>query len=107
MGKKRGHKGEGLLEIARMGKNHHESGRWKQGRKAKKKKKKKMLMNAMRSGVVVVGAMAFGYLTLQLGFRPFLEKAQDALHSSAAAHPIDESPNLPELPEIPKILHNE
>lgn len=35
-------------------------------------------MNAMRSGVVVVGALAFGYLTLQLGFRPFLEKAQQS-----------------------------
>ncbi|KAL2458640.1 Uncharacterized protein Fot_55670 [Forsythia ovata] len=33
-------------------------------------------MNAMRSGVVVMGALAFGYLTLQLGFKPFLEKAQ-------------------------------
>lgn len=33
-------------------------------------------MNAMRSGVVVLGALAFGYLTLQLGFKPFLEKAQ-------------------------------
>lgn len=34
-------------------------------------------MNAMRSGVVVFGALAFGYLTLQLGFKPFLEKAQN------------------------------
>ncbi|KAL3828822.1 hypothetical protein ACJIZ3_017624 [Penstemon smallii] len=33
-------------------------------------------MNAMRSGLVVVGALAFGYLTLQLGFKPFLERAQ-------------------------------
>ncbi|KAI3469528.1 hypothetical protein Pfo_026191 [Paulownia fortunei] len=33
-------------------------------------------MNAMRSGVVVAGALAFGYLTVQLGFKPFLEKAQ-------------------------------
>lgn len=33
-------------------------------------------MNAMRSGVVVIGALAFGYLTLQLGFKPFLERAQ-------------------------------
>ncbi|KAL9240788.1 hypothetical protein vseg_014966 [Gypsophila vaccaria] len=36
-------------------------------------------MNAMRSGLVVVGAVAFGYLTLQLGFRPFLERAQRSL----------------------------
>lgn len=33
-------------------------------------------MNAMRSGLVVLGSLAFGYLTLQLGFRPFLERAQ-------------------------------
>lgn len=33
-------------------------------------------MNTMRSGVVAMGALAFGYLTLQLGFKPFLEKAQ-------------------------------
>ncbi|KAL3626230.1 hypothetical protein CASFOL_029779 [Castilleja foliolosa] len=33
-------------------------------------------MNAMRSGVIVLGALAFGYLTLQLGFKPYLEKAQ-------------------------------
>ncbi|KAL2922490.1 Outer envelope membrane protein 7 [Bienertia sinuspersici] len=33
-------------------------------------------MNAMRSGLVVVGALAFGYLTLHLGFKPFLENAQ-------------------------------
>lgn len=33
-------------------------------------------INAMRSGVVVLGALAFGYLTLELGFRPFLERAQ-------------------------------
>lgn len=46
-------------------------------------------VNAMRSGVVVVGALAFGYLTLQLGFKPFLERAQETLDKSA--HPSDES----------------
>ncbi|TQD97554.1 hypothetical protein C1H46_016814 [Malus baccata] len=39
----------------------------------------KVNSNAMRSGVVVLGALAFGYLTLQLGFRPFLERAQSAV----------------------------
>lgn len=38
--------------------------------------REKAMMNAMRSGVVVMGALAFGYLTLQLGFKPFLERAQ-------------------------------
>ncbi|CAB4293499.1 unnamed protein product [Prunus armeniaca] len=39
-------------------------------------------VNAMRSGVVVLGALAFGYLTLQLGFRPFLERTQLAVDES-------------------------
>ncbi|PIN22195.1 hypothetical protein CDL12_05097 [Handroanthus impetiginosus] len=33
-------------------------------------------MNAMRSAVVVAVSLAFGYLTLQIGFKPFLERAQ-------------------------------
>ncbi|GMN46610.1 hypothetical protein TIFTF001_015795 [Ficus carica] len=52
-------------------------------------------MNAMRSGVVVVGALAFGYLTLQLGFKPFLQKAQISLeHSeSSSSNPESSSQN--------------
>ncbi|KAG6428064.1 hypothetical protein SASPL_112313 [Salvia splendens] len=48
--------------------------------------------NAMRSGLVVIGALAFGYLTLHLGFKPYLEKAQlEQQHQSAAAssQPVD------------------
>ncbi|KAL1548577.1 hypothetical protein AAHA92_16791 [Salvia divinorum] len=42
--------------------------------------------NAMRSAVVVIGALAFGYLTLHLGFKPYLEKAQlEQQRQSAAA----------------------
>ncbi|KAG2727424.1 hypothetical protein I3843_01G152500 [Carya illinoinensis] len=44
-------------------------------------------MNAIRSGIVVVGALAFGYLTLQLGFKPFLEKAQETLEKSDPPSP--------------------
>ncbi|KAI3496573.1 hypothetical protein L1887_38938 [Cichorium endivia] len=43
--------------------------------------------NGMRSGLVVIGAVAFGYLTLQLGFKPYLEKAQ--LHNSDIANDND------------------
>lgn len=39
--------------------------------------------NAMRSGVVVVGALAFGYLTLQLYVKPFLEKEQHRLQNNS------------------------
>lgn len=35
--------------------------------------------NATRSGLVVIGALAFGYLSLQLVFKPYLEKAQSSL----------------------------
>jgi hypothetical protein len=39
-------------------------------------------MNAIRSGIVVVGALGFGYLTLKLGFKPFLDNAQETLQKS-------------------------
>lgn len=32
--------------------------------------------NAVRSGIVVLGFLAFGYLSLELGYKPFLLKAQ-------------------------------
>jgi hypothetical protein len=35
-----------------------------------------MKMNAIRSGIVVLGAIAFGYLSIQIGFKPYLEKAK-------------------------------
>lgn len=34
-------------------------------------------LNAIRSGIVVVGFLAFGYLSLELGFKPYLLKAQE------------------------------
>ncbi|PAN18448.1 hypothetical protein PAHAL_3G202500 [Panicum hallii] len=53
--------------------------------------------NAMRSGVVVLGAVAFGYLSFRVGFKPYLDQAQEAIESSndppaaAAAADDDES----------------
>lgn len=43
-----------------------------------------MKMNAIRSGIVVLGALAFGYLSIEIGFKPYLEKAQNqnALYQS-------------------------
>ncbi|CAN6346074.1 unnamed protein product [Urochloa humidicola] len=38
--------------------------------------------NAMRSGVVVLGAVAFGYLSFRVGFKPYLDQAQEAMDSS-------------------------
>lgn len=37
---------------------------------------KESVKNALRSAVVVIGALAFGHLTLQLAFKPYLEKTQ-------------------------------
>ncbi|KAJ1263780.1 hypothetical protein BS78_09G213000 [Paspalum vaginatum] len=49
--------------------------------------------NAMRSGVVVLGAVAFGYLSFRVGFKPYLDQAQEAMGSShdsrSAAAPGD------------------
>ncbi|GKV38567.1 hypothetical protein SLEP1_g46460 [Rubroshorea leprosula] len=41
--------------------------------------------NAIRAGIVVIGSLAFGYLSFQIGFKPFLEKAQefDSLQQSS------------------------
>lgn len=38
--------------------------------------------NAMRSGVVVLGAVAFGYLSFRVGFKPYLDRAQEAMESA-------------------------
>jgi len=38
--------------------------------------KSDMKVNAIRSGIVVLGALAFGYLSFRIGFKPYLEKAQ-------------------------------
>ncbi|XP_010278204.1 PREDICTED: outer envelope membrane protein 7-like [Nelumbo nucifera] len=35
-------------------------------------------VNSMKSAIVVFGALAFGYLTMELAFKPFLDKAQEA-----------------------------
>ncbi|CAM0954390.1 unnamed protein product [Alopecurus aequalis] len=44
--------------------------------------------NAIRSGIVVLGAAAFGYLSYRVGFKPYLDRAQEAMdthhHSSDA-----------------------
>ncbi|KAK7245824.1 hypothetical protein RIF29_40676 [Crotalaria pallida] len=43
---------------------------------------REMKRNAIRSGIVVLGALAFGYLSLQIGFKPYLDKAQQQLQQS-------------------------
>ncbi|KAL6609593.1 hypothetical protein ACP70R_039562 [Stipagrostis hirtigluma subsp. patula] len=45
--------------------------------------------NAMRSGLVVLGAVAFGYLSFRIGFKPYLDRAQEAMDSSRSDTPAD------------------
>ncbi|XP_062180869.1 uncharacterized protein LOC133885211 [Phragmites australis] len=47
--------------------------------------------NAMRSGLVVLGAVAFGYLSFRIGFKPYLDRAQEAMDSSATVTATDDS----------------
>jgi len=58
-----------------------------------------MKMNAIRSGIVVLGTLAFGYLSLQIGFKPYLEKAQNqnALYQSDPS----QEPSSSDFPERP------
>jgi len=46
------------------------------GFRERKKMKRTVMDNAIRSSVVVLGSLAFGYLSLELGYKPFLEKAE-------------------------------
>ncbi|KAF1890878.1 hypothetical protein Lal_00037449 [Lupinus albus] len=53
--------------------------------------------NAIRSGIVVLGALAFGYLSLQIGFKPYLHKAQQhqqQQQSQSQSRFDSESPSL-------------
>ncbi|URE37108.1 hypothetical protein MUK42_34376 [Musa troglodytarum] len=50
----------------------------------------------MRAGLVVVGAVAFGYLSFQVGFKPYLERAQEAMDRLQQGHPSDgDNPTSP------------
>ncbi|KAG6537638.1 hypothetical protein ZIOFF_002733 [Zingiber officinale] len=35
--------------------------------------------NAKRAGLVAVGAVAFAYLSFQVGFKPYIERVQEAM----------------------------
>lgn len=41
--------------------------------------------NAIRSGIVVLGAAAFAYLSYRVGFKPYLDRAQEAMDSHRAS----------------------
>ncbi|KAL5704753.1 hypothetical protein ACHQM5_023133 [Ranunculus cassubicifolius] len=46
-------------------------------------------VNSFKSAVVVLGALAFGWLTIEIACKPFLEKARDAMDKSDPNHDPD------------------
>ncbi|PRQ60840.1 hypothetical protein RchiOBHm_Chr0c32g0501651 [Rosa chinensis] len=59
----------------------------------------------MRSAVVVLGALAFGYLTLQLGFKPYLERAQIAADQSELSSSSEQLQQEQEQPNSSSTRH--
>ncbi|XP_043725905.1 outer envelope membrane protein 7-like [Telopea speciosissima] len=47
--------------------------------------------NSVKSAIVVVGALAFGWLTIELAFKPFLQKARDAMDKSDPSRDPDDN----------------
>lgn len=50
-------------------------------------------VNSFKSAVVVLGALAFGWLTIEIACKPFLEKARDAIEKSDPTHDPDDATN--------------
>ncbi|KAF6157326.1 hypothetical protein GIB67_004264 [Kingdonia uniflora] len=48
-------------------------------------------LNSMKSTIVVLGAMAFGWLTLEFAFKPYLDKGRAAIKKSDPSNDADES----------------
>uniref|UniRef100_A0A1J3CYC3 Uncharacterized protein n=1 Tax=Noccaea caerulescens TaxID=107243 RepID=A0A1J3CYC3_NOCCA len=55
-----------------------------------KKMKGTAMDNAIRSAVVVLGSLAFGYISLELGYKPFLEKAEQYERSLQSPPPCQQ-----------------
>jgi len=54
-----------------------------------RKKKKKMGMKPAKQAAVVFGALAFGWLAIEMAFKPFLDKARSAMDKSDPARDPD------------------
>ncbi|KAF9608566.1 hypothetical protein IFM89_009998 [Coptis chinensis] len=48
-------------------------------------------VNSFKSAVVVLGALAFGWLTIEIACKPFLEKARDAMDKSDPTRDPDDN----------------
>ncbi|KAI3893642.1 hypothetical protein MKX03_006220 [Papaver bracteatum] len=47
-------------------------------------------VNSLKSALVVFGALAFGWLTMEIAFKPYLDKARAAMDKSDPSHDPDE-----------------
>ncbi|KAG9456662.1 hypothetical protein H6P81_001170 [Aristolochia fimbriata] len=46
--------------------------------------------NSLKSAVVVFGALAFGWLTIEIAFKPFLDRAREAMNKADPSRDPDE-----------------
>ncbi|KAJ4954758.1 hypothetical protein NE237_011541 [Protea cynaroides] len=62
----------------------------KQSTKEKSLIKTKNKENSLKSAIVVAGALAFGWLTIEHAFKPYLGNARDAMNKSDPARDPDD-----------------
>ncbi|XP_042516432.1 outer envelope membrane protein 7-like [Macadamia integrifolia] len=53
--------------------------------------KQSMKANSVKSAIVVLGALAFGWLTIEIAFKPFLQKARGAMDKSDPSRDPDDN----------------
>nr|GLL30671.1 outer envelope membrane protein 7-like [Ipomoea trifida]GMD12990.1 outer envelope membrane protein 7-like [Ipomoea batatas]GMD13873.1 outer envelope membrane protein 7-like [Ipomoea batatas]GMD15583.1 outer envelope membrane protein 7-like [Ipomoea batatas]GMD17132.1 outer envelope membrane protein 7-like [Ipomoea batatas] len=53
--------------------------------------------NSLKQAAVVFGALAAGWLAIELAFKPLLDKARAALNKSDPNHDPDDAPIAPEM----------
>ncbi|KAL5983390.1 hypothetical protein ACLOJK_017475 [Asimina triloba] len=54
--------------------------------------------NTLKSALVVVGAIAFGWLSIELAFKPFLNRAREALDKADPARDTDDQDDAASKP---------
>ncbi|KAI3985379.1 hypothetical protein MKX01_033693 [Papaver californicum] len=47
-------------------------------------------VNSLKSALIVFGALAFGWLTIEIAFKPYLDKAREAMDKSDPSHDPDQ-----------------
>ncbi|MCL7042630.1 hypothetical protein MKW94_022659 [Papaver nudicaule] len=65
-------------------------------------------MNSLKSAIVVFGALAFGWFTMEIAFKPYLDKAREAMDKSDPSHdPDDQEEDEEDNNKIPKSFSDE